>query len=68
MNKKQIVSLIQRVGYIVLLVIAFDRGYGLYFILGSTLILCLIYRKKMYKNMKVMSEWYIDLFDKEVKK
>ena len=59
----KLISLIKKIGYIILLIIAFDRGYGLYFILISTLLVCLIYRKKIYKNMKDMSDWYLSFFN-----
>jgi len=66
---KKYLNLIKRIGYIIIFAFAIDQGYGLHFILITTAIICIIYRKQLWKTMNLMSDIFLMYmkFDKKTK-
>jgi len=63
MNWKKIWGYASKILYLILLIYSFDRGFALWFILGSTLWFCIFYHKQLYMTMKKWSDMMLMVYD-----
>ena len=59
-NKKKVKALFKNLIFFITLIIAYDQGYGLWFMGVFTLYLCVRYHKPMFRQMKLWSEFFVD--------
>lgn len=63
MNYKKIWDWTQRIVYLILLIYAFDNGFGFWFILGTSAWFGIWYHKQLYYTMKKWSDMILLVYD-----